>query len=82
MERVKVPIKKIENITNRQITFSKRRNDLVKKAYELSIPCDVDVALITFSPSGRPTLFSSSARFNSSLQTFIHSYGVIIKYSE
>ncbi|XLR40640.1 hypothetical protein S83_025300 [Arachis hypogaea] len=72
MERVKVPIKKIENITNRQITFSKRRNDLVKKAYELSIPCDVDVALITFSPSGRPTLFSSSASFDEILERYIN----------
>ncbi|XLU25544.1 hypothetical protein S245_061610, partial [Arachis hypogaea] len=57
-----LPIKKIENITNRQITFSKRRNSLIKKAYELSVLCDVDVALITFSPSGRPALFSSSTR--------------------
>ncbi|KAL4301641.1 hypothetical protein S83_061029 [Arachis hypogaea] len=62
MGRVKLPIKKIENITNRQITFSKRRNSLIKKAYELSVLCDVDVALITFSPSGRPALFSSSTR--------------------
>ncbi|KAL4359096.1 hypothetical protein AHAS_Ahas08G0043200 [Arachis hypogaea] len=62
MGRVKVPIKKIENITNRQITFSKRKNGLIKKAYELSVLCDVDVVLITFSPSGRPTLFSSNTR--------------------
>ncbi|XP_072056269.1 agamous-like MADS-box protein AGL65 [Arachis hypogaea] len=60
MGRVKVPIKKIENITNRQIIFSKRKNGLIKKAYELSVLCDVDVVLITFSPSGRPALFSSS----------------------
>ncbi|XP_059636850.1 agamous-like MADS-box protein AGL104 [Cornus florida] len=60
MGRVKVPIKKIENTTNRQVTFSKRRNGLTKKAYELSVLCDVDVALILFSPSGKVTTFSGN----------------------
>ncbi|KAL9673217.1 hypothetical protein QQ045_029471 [Rhodiola kirilowii] len=58
MGRVKLEIKKIENTTNRQVTYSKRRNGLIKKAYELSVLCDVDLALIMFSPSGRPSLFS------------------------
>ncbi|XP_054817477.1 agamous-like MADS-box protein AGL104 [Prosopis cineraria] len=58
MGRVKLQIKKIENATNRQVTFSKRRSGLVKKAYELSVLCDVDVALIIFSPSGKASLFS------------------------
>jgi MADS-box transcription enhancer factor 2C len=62
MGRVKLQIKKIENTTNRQVTFSKRRNGLIKKAYELSVLCDVDVALIMFSPSGRATLFSGNRR--------------------
>ncbi|GKA87871.1 agamous-like MADS-box protein AGL104 isoform X1 [Tanacetum coccineum] len=53
-------IKKIENTTNRQVTFSKRRNGLIKKAYELSVLCDVDVALIMFSPSGRASVFSGN----------------------
>ncbi|XP_057730946.1 agamous-like MADS-box protein AGL104 [Arachis stenosperma] len=72
MGRVKVPIKKIENITNRQIIFSKRKNGLIKKAYELSVLCDVDVALITFSPSGRPALFSSSTSFDEILERYIN----------
>ncbi|KAI8548613.1 hypothetical protein RHMOL_Rhmol07G0286800 [Rhododendron molle] len=62
MGRVKLQIKKIENTTNRQVTFSKRRNGLIKKAYELSVLCDVDVALIMFSPSGRLSLFSGNRR--------------------
>ncbi|CAH1454275.1 unnamed protein product [Lactuca virosa] len=62
MGRVKLQIKKIENTTNRQVTFSKRRNGLIKKAYELSVLCDVDVALIMFSPSGRASIFSGSKR--------------------
>ncbi|POO04055.1 MADS-box transcription factor [Trema orientale] len=58
MGRVKLEIKRIENNTNRQVTFSKRRNGLIKKAYELSILCDIDIALIMFSPSGRLSHFS------------------------
>ncbi|KAK3128768.1 hypothetical protein QOZ80_6BG0466080 [Eleusine coracana subsp. coracana] len=46
MGRVKLQIKRIENNTNRQVTFSKRRNGLIKKAYELSVLCDIDIALI------------------------------------
>ena len=53
MGRGKIEIKRIENTTNRQVTFCKRRNDLLKKAYELSVICDAEVALIVFS-----TLFS------------------------
>jgi hypothetical protein len=58
MGRVKLQIRRIENTTNRQVTFSKRRNGLVKKAYELSVLCDIDVALLMFSPSGRLSHFS------------------------
>ncbi|KAH8963372.1 hypothetical protein BDL97_04G005900 [Sphagnum fallax] len=57
MGRVKLEIKKIENTTNRQVTYSKRRNGLMKKAYELSVLCDIDVALIMFSPSGKLTQY-------------------------
>ncbi|GFP88060.1 mads-box transcription factor 3 [Phtheirospermum japonicum] len=42
MGRSKLPIKKIENITNRQVTFSKRRYSLIKKAYEIAVLCDID----------------------------------------
>jgi hypothetical protein len=62
MGRVKLEIKRIENNTNRQVTFSKRRNGLIKKAYELSILCDIDIALIMFSPSGRLSHFSGRRR--------------------
>ncbi|XP_059663325.1 agamous-like MADS-box protein MADS1 isoform X2 [Cornus florida] len=53
MGRGKIEIKKIENTTNRQVTFCKRRNGLLKKAYELSVLCDAEVALIVFSTRGR-----------------------------
>ncbi|CAJ2647402.1 MADS-box protein SVP-like [Trifolium pratense] len=53
MAREKIQIKKIENATARQVTFSKRRRGLVKKAEELSVLCDADVALIIFSSTGK-----------------------------
>lgn len=72
MGRVKLQIKKIENTTNRQVTFSKRRNGLIKKAYELSVLCDVDVALIMFSPSGRATLFSGNRSIEEIIERYIN----------
>ncbi|KAH9755682.1 MADS-box domain-containing protein [Citrus sinensis] len=72
MGRVKVQIKRIENTTNRQVTFSKRRNGLVKKAYELSVLCDVDVALIMFSPSGRVSLFSGNKSMEEILARYVN----------
>lgn len=52
-------MKRIENATSRQVTFSKRRNGLLKKAFELSVLCDAEVALIIFSPRGKLYEFSS-----------------------
>lgn len=53
MGRGRIEIKRIENNTSRQVTFCKRRNGLLKKAYELSVLCDAEVALIVFSSRGR-----------------------------
>ncbi|VAH87437.1 unnamed protein product [Triticum turgidum subsp. durum] len=61
MGRGKVEIRRIENKTTRQVTFTKRRNGLLKKAYELSLLCDAEVALIIFSGGGRLFEFSSSS---------------------
>ncbi|CAH8392769.1 unnamed protein product [Eruca vesicaria subsp. sativa] len=60
MVRGKIEIKKIENVTSRQVTFSKRRSGLFKKAHELSVLCDAQVAAIVFSQNGRLYEFSSS----------------------
>ncbi|CAN8267993.1 unnamed protein product [Cochlearia groenlandica] len=59
MGRGKTEIKKIENVNSRQVTFSKRRSGLMKKANELAILCDADVALIVFSNTGKVYDFSS-----------------------
>lgn len=62
MAREKIKIRKIDNITARQVTFSKRRRGLFKKAEELSVLCDAEVGVIIFSATGK--LFeSSSSRF-------------------
>ncbi|XP_057513235.1 agamous-like MADS-box protein AGL19 isoform X2 [Actinidia eriantha] len=61
MVRRKTEMKRIENATSRQVTFSKRRNGLLKKAFELSVLCDAEVALIIFSSKGRLYEFSSSS---------------------
>lgn len=60
MVRGKTQMKRIENATSRQVTFSKRRNGLLKKAFELSVLCDAEVALIIFSSSGKLYEFASS----------------------
>ncbi|GMQ05211.1 hypothetical protein CsSME_00050329 [Camellia sinensis var. sinensis] len=60
MVRGKTQMKRIENATSRQVTFSKRRSGLLKKAFELSVLCDAEVALIIFSPKGKLYEFSNS----------------------
>nr|AKE50811.1 MADS-box transcription factor MADS2 [Ginkgo biloba]BAD93166.1 MADS-box transcription factor GbMADS2 [Ginkgo biloba] len=61
MGRGKIEMKRIENTTNRQVTFCKRRNGLLKKAYELSVLCDAEVALIVFSSRGRLYEFANNS---------------------
>ncbi|CAE6002717.1 unnamed protein product [Arabidopsis arenosa] len=61
MAREKIQIRKIDNATARQVTFSKRRRGLFKKAEELSVLCDADVALIIFSSTGKLFEFCSSS---------------------
>ncbi|CAN1249303.1 Agamous-like MADS-box protein AGL16 [Linum perenne] len=60
MGRGKIVIRRIDNSTSRQVTFSKRRNGLLKKAKELAILCDAQVGVIIFSSTGKLYDFSSS----------------------
>nr|AMO12831.1 PISTILLATA-like MADS-box transcription factor PI-2 [Lithachne humilis] len=53
MGRGKIEIKRIENSTNRQVTFSKRRNGILKKAREISVLCDAEVGVVIFSSGGK-----------------------------
>ncbi|KAK6939402.1 Transcription factor, K-box [Dillenia turbinata] len=59
MARGKIQIRKIENATNRQVTYSKRRNGLFKKAGELTVLCDAKVSIIMFSGTGKMHEFIS-----------------------
>ncbi|GFP89851.1 mads-box protein defh21 [Phtheirospermum japonicum] len=55
MGRGKIEVKRIENNTSRQVTFSKRRAGLMKKTHELSVLCDAQIGLIVFSSKGKLT---------------------------
>ncbi|KAL6894041.1 hypothetical protein ACP4OV_008139 [Aristida adscensionis] len=61
MGRGKVQLKRIENKINRQVTFSKRRSGLLKKAQEISVLCDAEVALIIFSTKGKLYEYATDA---------------------
>ncbi|XP_020520175.1 MADS-box protein GGM13 [Amborella trichopoda] len=71
MGRGKIEIKRIEDRTNRQVTFSKRRTGLLKKAHELSILCDAQLGLIVFSSSGKMYEYSNPP---SSMSSIIERY--------
>ncbi|KAL2246782.1 MADS-box transcription factor 23 isoform X2 [Sesamum indicum] len=69
MGRGKIAIKRIDNSTSRQVTFSKRRSGLLKKAKELAILCDAEVGVIIFSSTGKLYEFS-----NTSMKSVIERY--------
>nr|AAK21248.1 MADS-box transcription factor FBP5 [Petunia x hybrida] len=78
MGRGRVELKKIENKINRQVTFAKRRNGLLKKAYELSVLCEAEVALIIFSNRGKLYEFSSTSNMVKTLDRYQKcSYGTL-----
>ncbi|KAL6861260.1 hypothetical protein ACP4OV_016960 [Aristida adscensionis] len=61
MARERREIRRIENAAARQVTFSKRRRGLFKKAEELAVLCDADVGLIVYSSTGKLSQFASSS---------------------
>lgn len=71
MGRGKIEIKRIDNANNRQVTFSKRRNGLLKKAMELSILCEAQVAVIIYSNTGKLAEFASTRYIVFSIQLFM-----------
>lgn len=60
MGRNKISIEKISSERNRQATFTKRKNGLMKKAMELSILCGCDIALIVFSSTNKLFQYAST----------------------
>ncbi|KAL6212001.1 hypothetical protein ACLB2K_017224 [Fragaria x ananassa] len=59
MGRGKIEIKRIENSSNRQVTYSKRRNGIIKKAKEITVLCDAKVSLIIIASSGKMVEYCS-----------------------
>ncbi|XP_072979957.1 agamous-like MADS-box protein AP1 [Typha angustifolia] len=70
MGRGRVQLKRIENKINRQVTFSKRRSGLFKKAHEISVLCDAEVAVIVFSPMGKRYEYSTGSRMEKILECY------------
>ncbi|XP_022769979.1 truncated transcription factor CAULIFLOWER A-like [Durio zibethinus] len=70
MGRGRVQLRRIENNTSRQVTFSKRRTGLLKKAHEISVLCDAEVALIVFSNRGKLFEYSSESRMERILERY------------
>ncbi|EOA15192.1 hypothetical protein CARUB_v10028580mg [Capsella rubella] len=67
--RQKIEMVKMKNESNLQVTFSKRRSGLFKKASELCTLCGAEIAIIVFSPGrkvfsfGHPNVESVIDRF-------------------
>nr|QWX93768.1 MADS-box protein 29 [Cunninghamia lanceolata] len=72
MGRGKIEMKAIENQCNRQVTFNKRRKCLFKKANELFVLCDAQVAVIVFSNTGK--LFENAS---SSMKRILERYSTV-----
>ncbi|XP_070787927.1 myocyte-specific enhancer factor 2B [Pituophis catenifer annectens] len=60
MGRKKIQISRILDQRNRQVTFTKRKFGLMKKAYELSVLCDCEIALIIFNSTNRLFQYAST----------------------
>lgn len=60
MGRKKIQISRITDERNRQVTFNKRKFGVMKKAYELSVLCDCEIALIIFSSTNKLYQYAST----------------------
>ncbi|XP_041254221.1 myocyte-specific enhancer factor 2C isoform X3 [Serinus canaria] len=60
MGRKKIQITRIMDERNRQVTFTKRKFGLMKKAYELSVLCDCEIALIIFNSTNKLFQYAST----------------------
>ncbi|EOA39235.1 hypothetical protein CARUB_v10012214mg [Capsella rubella] len=69
--RQKINIKKIEREEDRLVTLSKRKNGIYKKLCELSVLCDVNVAFLGYTGSGKPYTFGSPS-FHAVAEQFLN----------
>ncbi|KAL9273012.1 Agamous-like MADS-box protein AGL8-like protein [Drosera capensis] len=70
MGRGRVQLKRIENKISRQVTFSKRRSGLLKKAHEISVLCDAEVGLIVFSTKGKIHEYATDSSMEKILERY------------
>jgi hypothetical protein len=70
MGRKKIKIARISDERSRHATFAKRKNGLVKKAIELSILCDCEIALVIFNSQQKLTQYASG-NIDQTLSKFI-----------
>ncbi|KAI5604502.1 hypothetical protein BDE02_01G292200 [Populus trichocarpa] len=70
MVRGKVQLQRIEDKSSRQVCFSKRKRGLLKKAKELSVLCDVEMAVIIFSSTGKLFEFCSGNSLRNILERY------------
>ncbi|CAN4121106.1 unnamed protein product [Withania somnifera] len=76
MGRGKIEVKRIENKTSRQVTFSKRRAGLLKKTHELSVLCDAQIGLIIFSTKGKLFEYTSQPHsMGEIISKYLHTTG-------
>ncbi|CAN8269942.1 unnamed protein product [Cochlearia groenlandica] len=57
MGRRKIKMEQVQDTNTKQVTFSKRRLGLFKKASELSTLCNAEVGIVVFSPGNKPYSF-------------------------
>ncbi|KAF7732483.1 Myocyte-specific enhancer factor 2C [Apophysomyces ossiformis] len=70
MGRKKIKIQLIKDDRNRQVTFHKRKLGLMKKAYELSVLCNCDIALIIFNNSNNKLVQYASNDIDKTLMRY------------
>ncbi|GFQ01322.1 mads-box transcription factor 16 [Phtheirospermum japonicum] len=61
--RVKLKTQRLESLSSRQVTYGKRRAGILKKAQEIFVLCEIDIILIMFSPTGKPSIFRGQRRY-------------------
>jgi hypothetical protein len=63
MGRKKIQIEKIKDERSRSVTFQKRKVGIMKKAMELSILCDCEIALVIYGTNEKCFTFATNGNF-------------------
>ncbi|KAJ4834784.1 hypothetical protein Tsubulata_002202 [Turnera subulata] len=72
MGRKKVELKRIEKKSYRDVTFSKRRNGLFKKAQDLSVLCDAQGRIVDRTQNVKPTFSTSNHSTTPNIPSFCY----------